>query len=265
VLTQAVARPTLSGAAAEEQVARYRQLEVRLEQVAQVAGRLAHDFSNVLTGILGFSELAMHQLPSESPPRRFVKEAWESARRGAEWIHKLHLFSRRVPNHPPATPLAPVAAAEQARVAPDWTPTVAFRLDIPEDLPSLAIPPDLLRNLLAELLNNARNAITGGGGVTLSARVCELDKADCRLLLGAAEPGRHVEISVLDSGCGLTAESFEATFATLLARGKPRQNGLGLAVVYGLARAHRGGLTLQPTAGPGTHLCVCLPAAPALD
>ena len=67
-----------------------------------------------------------------------------------------------------------------------------------------------------------------------------------------------------DTGCGLTPERFHAAFASLLARGKPRQSGLGLAVVYGVVRAHRGGLGLKPAAAPGAHLCVCLPAAPSV-
>jgi signal transduction histidine kinase len=262
VSTQTESRPNSAGVAADEQALRYRHLEDYLERAAQVASRLAHDFSNVLTGILGFSELALHQLPADSPTRRFVKEAWESAQRGAAWIHRLHLFSRRGPTQPPATPLAPVAMAEHARLAPDWAPAVSLSVDVPDELPPLAIAPELLRSVLAELLDNARQAINSVGGVTLSARARELDEADCRLLLGAATPGPYVEVSVHDTGSGLSRERFHAVFASMLARGKSRQGGLGLAIVYGVARAHRGGLDLKPVAGPGTNLCVYLPAAP---
>ena len=81
---------------------------------------------------------------------------------------------------------------------------------------------------------------------------------------GAAMPGPHVEIGVRDSGCGLSQERLNALFASLLVRGKPRQGGMGLAVVYGIVRAHRGGLCLKPVPPPGTHVCVCLPVAPPL-
>jgi signal transduction histidine kinase len=265
VLTELQTGPAPPGDDADELTRHYQRLGDHLEQVAQVTGRLAHDFSNVLTGILGFSELALSQMPSDSPTRRFVKEAWESAQRGAEWIQKLHLFSRRGLTQPPATPLAPQAAAEQARLLPELSPAVSLRLDIPDTLPPLAIAPELLHRVLAELLDNARRAVDGAGTVTLSARAAELGPEECRRFLGAPAPGRHVAISVRDTGCGLSQERLDAVFASVLARGKARQSGFGLAVVYGVVRAHRGGLRLSPPPGRGTDLCVCLPAAPPLE
>jgi signal transduction histidine kinase len=264
LFTDTEIRPALEAAAAEEQAAHYERLGEHLEQVAQVAGRLAHDFSNVLTGILGFSELALNQMPADSTSRRYIRESWESAQRGAEWIQKLHLFCRRGPTQPPPTPLGPVVLAEQARLAPAWAPAVTLRAEVPDELPPVAVAPELLRRVLAELLDNARQAVTGAGGVTLSARLRSLDATSCRLLLGAASPGPHVEIAVRDTGCGLSQERLNAFLASLLVRGKPRQGGLGLAVVYGIVRAHRGGLYLKPVPPPGTHLCVCLPVAPPL-
>jgi signal transduction histidine kinase len=265
MLTQIKTPPTEIEAAVDEQAQQSQQLAEHLEEVAQVTGRLAHDFSNVLTGILGFSELALNHMPGDSPTRRFVREAWDSAQRGAEWIQKLHLFSRRGPNQPPATAVAPVAQAEQARLAPEWGSGISLRVEVPEFLPPAAIPAELLRRILVELLDNARRAISGVGSVTLSAREVNLEPSDCRQYLGALAPGHFVELSVRDTGSGLTQERLNAAFATLFSRGKSRQSGLGLAVVYGVARAHRGGLRLKPVSPPGTHFCVCLPTAPSTE
>jgi signal transduction histidine kinase len=265
MLTQTKSPTTELESALEDQAQRNQLLGEHLEEVAQVTGRLAHDFSNVLTGILGFSELALNHMPGDSTTRRFVREAWDSAQRGAEWIQKLHLFSRRGPNQPPATALAPVALAEQARLVPEWGSSISLRVEVPETLPPLAIPAELLRRILVELLDNARRAITGVGSVTVSAREIDLEPSDSRLYLGGPAAGHYVELSVRDTGCGLTQERLNASFATLLTRGKPRQSGLGLAVVYGVARAHRGGLRLKPVSPPGTHLCVCLPGAPSIE
>src|SRR2546425_809917 len=70
-------------------------LQDDLEIAAKVTGRLAHDFGNMLTGILGFTELTLNQLSPESLPHRYLKEVMQSAKSGAAWIHKLQLFSRR--------------------------------------------------------------------------------------------------------------------------------------------------------------------------
>src|SRR5262249_31552395 len=70
-------------------------VQQHLESAAKITSRLAHDFGNVLTGILGFAELTLNHLSTDSLPHRYVKEVWESAQQGARWVQRLHLFSRR--------------------------------------------------------------------------------------------------------------------------------------------------------------------------
>src|SRR5262249_52435278 len=70
-------------------------LQDRLEDAARLTGKLAHDFGNVLTGILGFTELSLSQIPADALPHRYVKEVWQAAHQGAQWIQKLQQFSRR--------------------------------------------------------------------------------------------------------------------------------------------------------------------------
>jgi signal transduction histidine kinase len=241
------------------------QLQEHLEQAAQLTGKLAHDFGNVLTGILGFTELSLTHLPPDSLPHRYVNEAWQAAQAGARWVEKLRLFSRRQSRPSALGSMAAAVASEEARARPDWGADVALHVALAPDLPDVALDLDSLKYVLARLLDNAREAITGQGVVTLSARVTELSAADCQELLGSARPGPSVELTVTDTGPGLSDETRRRLFREPFFSTKVRHRGLGLATVYGILRAHGGGLRFgpHPERGTAVRLFLPVPATPA--
>jgi signal transduction histidine kinase/ActR/RegA family two-component response regulator len=236
-------------------------LQERLEDAARLTGKLAHDFGNTLTGILGFTELSLSQLPAEALPHRYVKEVWQAAHQGAQWIQKLQQFSRRRAAAAPPIELPVVVGLEEARGRAAWGPDVALHVSLPEGLPPVAVEADALRQALAQLLDNAREAIAGKGVVTLSARLTELSEADCRGLLGAAGPGPHVEVTVTDTGAGLSAETRGRLFHEPFYSSKVRRRGLGLAIVYGILQTYRGAIRFGPDPAQGTAVRLFLPAA----
>src|SRR5262249_32935494 len=130
-----------------------------VEQAAMVAGRLAHDFSNYLTGILGFTELTVNKLPPNTVPQPYLKEGLYSAKEGAAWVRKLQLIGRR--QAPPLTPvdLKTMVLGEEARLKPTWAPDVTFLAAVAERLPKIAVEQESLRQVLVQLLDNAREAI----------------------------------------------------------------------------------------------------------
>ncbi len=231
----------------------------QLEGTAQLTGKLAHDFGNVLTGILGFAELTLTQLPTASMPHRYVSEIWQAAQNGARWVEKLRLFSRRRigPVTPGSIPAA--VAAEQARARSAWGAEVALHIALPTQLPLVGVEPEPLQQALAQLLNNAREAITEEGVVTLSARLTELTEADCQELIGSPRPGPHVELTVTDTGPGLSAETRQRLFREPFYSTKVRHRGLGLAMVFGVLQAHGGGLRFGPDPECGTAVRLFLP------
>lgn len=232
-----------------------------LESAAAVTGRLAHDFGNFLTGILGFAELAAAQVQRESQAGLYVREVVSSARQAAAWTQRLRLLSRR--HAGPFTPagLVAVVAEEEGRLRPRWAPGVVLHATVPAGLPALAIDADSLRHLLAELLDNAREAIPAQGVVTLAARRVDLTEADCAEFVGAAAPGPHVEVTVTDTGTGIGPEVRHRLFAEPFCTTKVRHRGLGLGVVHGILRTFRGGLRLGPDPERGTAVKVYLPVA----
>ena len=239
-----------------------RQRQQRFDEAATAARRIAHDYGNVLTGILGFSELALGQLPPNSPLSGYLGEIHRSALVGERLTNTLRLCTRRQwPKQRPAR-LSDVADDEVRRVGGKYPGT---RLDValPSDLPPVALDAEPLRHVLTQLLDNAAEAVASGGTVRLSARPVVLTADQCLDLLGAAEPGPHVEVTVEDSGCGLSAEARQRLLAEPFFTTKTRHRGYGLCVVYGVLASHGGALTVEPGAGGGTVARAYLPVAVA--
>jgi signal transduction histidine kinase len=258
---QAVARLTTPPAGATGWAGRLRRLrfQQRLEEAAGVTNWLAHDFGNVLTGVLGFSELCLDQLPPDSEPHQFISEIRQTAQKGADFLRKLLLFSRRNRAQSGSASLASVAVVEAARLRAAWGPAVDLRVSVPVDLPPVAIDAEPLRQLLAALLDNALKALPAGGAVTVSAERVDLAEADCQELLGRPAPGPYAEVTVADTGRGLSPEARQALLTEPFFSTRPRHHGMGLPMVYGILYTHRGGLCLQACDAGGTRVRVVLP------
>ncbi|MFO0926331.1 MAG: response regulator [Gemmataceae bacterium] len=233
-----------------------------LEAAALVTRRLAHDFGNLLTGILGFVELALaQQLPTNTPLHSYLDEVYRSAQNGAAFTQHLRLFSRRQASSSRFCRLTDVLAEQRERLLAARPSGLTVRLDLPADLPLLAIDAEPLRLVLAALLDNASEAVAGPGTVSVSARPIDLSAADCLDLYGSAQPGPHVEVVIADTGSGLTSEAQRVLFQQPFFSSKPRHRGFGLAISYGVLHAHRGGLRLYPGEEYGVVVRLVLPVS----
>lgn len=232
-----------------------------MQDAGVISGRIAHAFDNVLTGILGFAELTLTQTEPRSSVRGFIEEVLRAAQNGVELTQQLHLFSRcALPTAGPAT-LAYVIEEEEARQRSLLEPATSLTVRIEPDLPPVAIDAGLLQQVLGHLLDNAREALTGPGSITLTARRAVLGQNATAGLLGQPRPGPCVEVVVADTGPGLDADTrrrlpHEPFFTT-----KPRHRGLGLPVVYRILHAHWGCFRLESAPGQGTTVRMFLPLA----
>lgn len=230
-----------------------------LERSARLTAKLAHDFGNLLTGILGFADLTLHQMPPGSVVHQFVTEVCHSAKEGAGWVRKLQTFSRRSSGTDSPGNLAQVVSLEEARTRTDWQGQGTLFARLPSELPPAAVDSAALQTAITELLENARQAQGNQGAVALSVREVALEAADCALLLGQPAPGSFLEVSVADSGPGLpglieAGRLDEAFIAT-----RKRHGGLGLVVVYGIAMSCGGGLSLSAVPGQGSTVKLYVP------
>jgi len=224
---------------------------------------MAHDFDNILTGIMGFADLAGPMLPVGSQPAGFIAEISKVGQRGIQFTQQLHQLSRggQVKPTPGSVPAA--VAKEEARIRPALPTGVRLTKDLPPTLPAVAIETGPLQTVLGHLIANAAEACPPGGLVSVAARPVELSEADAREYLGKAAVGAHLEVTVADNGPGIKPEVRRRLFAEPFFTTKVRHRGLGLAVCYRILCAHRGGIQLSPVAAPGTgtQVRVVLPLA----
>ncbi|MBY0461244.1 MAG: HAMP domain-containing histidine kinase, partial [Gemmataceae bacterium] len=236
----------------------------RLGDVAVLAGRMAHDFDNLLQGIIGFSDLALPLLAPGSQPANFVAEIGKVGQRGIQFTQQLHHLSRsgQVKPNPGAVPLA--LAKEEARLKTAQT-GVRVEKELPPNLPPVAVEAGPLQIVLGHLLENAVEACPAGGVVRVAARPVELTEADARAYLGRVGVGGHLHLTVADTGTGIKPEVRRRLFVEPFFTTKVRHRGLGLAIAYRVLCSHRGGIQLDPVPAPGTgtQVRVVLPLAAA--
>lgn len=238
-------------------------LEQRLGDAAVIAGRMAHDFDNILTGIIGFSDLAVPLLPAGSQAAKFVSEISKVGQRGIVFTQQLHQLSRSGQVKPNPTALAAVVAKEETRLKSLGSPNLQFEKDLPTGLPAVAIEAGSLQTIIGHLLDNAVDACPQGGVVRLAARVVDISDIDAQNYLGKPGLGEHLLVTVTDNGPGIKPEVRRRLFVDPFYTTKVRHRGLGLAIVYRVLCAHRGGIQIEPVpnSGPGTQVQVVLPLA----
>jgi signal transduction histidine kinase len=223
----------------------------RLEDAALAVRRVAHDYGNVLTGILGFAELALKQMSVNHPATGYLAEIVRSAQQAERLTNQLRLLSRRHWTLNQPARLAEVAASEAERIREKF-PTICLAIDLVDGLPHLSLDSEPVRHVLGQLLDNAAEAVIKGGKVCLRARVVQFQERDCAELLGNARPGSFVEVAVEDSGCGLSAEVRERLFVEPFFTTKSQRRGYGLYIVFGVLQSHGGGFridSLLPSGG----------------
>ena len=227
----------------------------RMEAAARIVRRLAHDFGNILTGILGFSELALSQQADlDSPMYLYLTEIHRGAQNGAQYTDQLRLFARQQTTVKRGCRLTDVLGELGSG-------EVQVKLRLPADLPAVAVEAEALRQVLAIVLDNAREAISGSGVIEISAETVQVDAQEAGELFGDVRPGTHLEIRIADNGSGLTPEAQRLLFAEPFFSTKSRKRGFGLAMAYGILSGHRGGLELLRRPEGGTIARLIVPVA----
>jgi len=236
----------------------YRQAQ-KMEAVGRLAGGVAHDFNNLLQAIMGYGQILVDQLPEEDERHEFAVEVANAAERAAGLTRQLLAFSRRQ-----------VLEMEDLYLN-DVIENVSkmLRRVIGEDVQLHFIPGHRLgtvhadrgqmEQVLMNLCVNARDAMPDGGSLTIETENVVFDSEYCETHTWAV-PGRHVLLSVTDTGCGMSAETqariFEPFFTT---KEVGKGTGLGLATVYGIIRQHQGMIQLYSEEGKGTTFKIYLP------
>jgi two-component system cell cycle sensor histidine kinase/response regulator CckA len=231
----------------------------RLETLGAIAGGVAHDLNNVLTPLLIAAD-SLRPLAREPGDHEIVQLVHDSARRGAEIVQQLLLFSRN--RDAPRTLLQPeFLLHELERLIRETFPkNITVSVTTEPDMWEVEANQTKLHQVLLNLCVNARDAMPAGGGLSVTATKRIVDAAAASRHEGAS-PGAYVAFQVTDTGTGITAADLEKIFDPFYTT-KPagKGTGLGLPAVLGITKAHEGFVVVESLVGEGSSFTVFLPA-----
>ena len=232
----------------------------RLEAVGQLTAGVAHDFNNLLTIIMGNIGV-LERTTSDPAIQRRLSLMESAALRGAALTSQLLAFSRRQRLDARVVDLNEIVAGMRVLLDSSIGGTVALSTETALGLWLALVDPTQIELVILNLAINARDAMAVGGSLTIATRNRTLLEP-----VGDTPAGDYVEVSVSDTGTGMTpevaAKAFEPFFTT---KEVGRGSGLGLAQVYGFAKQSGGGVVLETAEGRGTTVAVLLPRAEAED
>ena len=224
----------------------------KMESVGRLAGGVAHDYNNILSVVIGYSEMALQQIESDNPLYGDLHQILKAAERSRDITRQLLAFARKQTITPEVLDLN-AAIEGMLRI---------LRRLIGEDIDlawmpggnlwSVKIDPSQIDQILANLCVNARDAISGVGHLIIKTENIALSEQDC-LHIPGAEAGDYLLLAIRDDGSGMSSETlaniFEPFFTT---KEVGKGTGLGLATVYGIVKQNNGFVDVESEIGKGT-------------
>jgi PAS domain S-box-containing protein len=231
----------------------------KMESVGRLAGGIAHDFNNLLTVITGYSELLLGQLGEKLSLRKEVEEIKRAGERAAALTHQLLAFSRQQVLQPKVLDLNEVVSQIEKMLRRLIDESVELRTVLGPGLWKVNADPGQIEQVLVNLVVNARDAMPGGGKITIETANVFLDEEYSRGHL-PAQPGSYVMLAISDTGMGMDEETmsqvFEPFFTT---KGLGKGTGLGLSTVYGIVKQSMGYIWAYSEPGKGSTFKVYFP------
>jgi len=232
----------------------------KMEAVGQLTGGLAHDFNNMLTGILGGIDMVRRRVADGriGDIDRFLDAAMQSGQRAAALTHRLLAFSRRQTLDSRPLDVGKLIASMEDLLRRTLGEQVQLRIEADAAWPAMA-DDNQLESAILNLAINARDAMPGGGRLTISAHDVQLS-AQALADSDRAEPGDYVEVRVSDTGVGMSPDVLSKVFDPFYTT-KPlgQGTGLGLSMIYGFVQQSKGHVAIESREGVGTTIHLYLP------
>lgn len=239
----------------EEQLRQAQKMEV----VGQLTGGIAHDFNNILTAITGNLQLAADRLEPTSATGTMVERALDAAWRGATLTQRLLAFSRRQALVPQVIDARALAEGMIDLLQRTLEKSVSVEFMGEDDLWKCDADPSQLENAILNLAINARDAMLGGGKLTIETQNISLDD-DYAAAQAEVAPGQYVMIAVTDTGTGMPQDIIDQVFDPFFTTKEiGKGSGLGLSMVFGFVKQSGGHVTVYSEVGVGTTVKLYLP------
>ena len=235
----------------------------KLESLGVLAGGVAHNFNNLLTGIIGSGSLLLDMLPEDSQEASIARRIMAAGDRAANLTQQLLAYSgkgRFVLEYVDASKsIREIVELLQASIPR----TVQLVLELPDGLPLIEVDVAQFQQVVMNLVINAAEAMGGAPGavcIRTASRYVSSDEIECRAEFAGLIPGKFVVMQIRDNGSGMSAATLARIFDPFFTT-KFTGRGLGLAAVQGIVRGHNGAIRVESELGSGTSFEVYLPVA----
>jgi PAS domain S-box-containing protein len=231
----------------------------KMKSIGTLAGGIAHDFNNILQPMLGYCEFLKEELPAGSAQYGYVEGIFKASLRARELVRQILTFSRQSDQRKLPIKVQKVLK-EAVRLARSTIPSnIEIHQDVLEDPVYIEADSTQLHQIVMNLIINAYHAVAKSGGrISVLLTRGQMDKTELEGL--SLKPGNYARLSVSDTGVGIDPaimdKIFEPYFTT---RSRSEGTGLGLAVVYGIVKAHGGDIRVRSEVGKGADIQIYLP------
>jgi two-component system NtrC family sensor kinase len=233
----------------------------KMEAVGRLSGGIAHDFNNMLTVILGNIDIASRRIGDDNPRiQRLLDSARQASERAATLVQRLLAFSRQHPQEVKSVDINRLVQSMSELLRRTIGETITVETVLAGGLWKVAVDANQLENAVLNLAVNARDAMAGGGRLTIETANSYLDEAYVSTHSDDFAAGQYVLLAVTDSGTGMSPEVRERAFEPFFTT-KPTGmgTGLGLSMVYGFMKQSNGHIKIYSEAGEGTTIKLYFP------
>jgi signal transduction histidine kinase len=227
----------------------------RLQALGRMVGSVAHDFNNLLTGILLYCDLLHSRLEPASPLRAYVEEVRRAGMHSAELVQQLMSAAQSSREDSGSASWEQIIREMRNLLARLLGESIELAMEVSPDAAAVPLSRTQMRQIVLNLLLNARDAMPQGGKIAIAIR--NLPQAAAT----SDRPPAWVEFAVADNGCGMDAATRARAFDPFFTTKATKGNGLGLSTVHRIVRENAGTIKLESQPGEGTRVTVCLPAA----
>jgi len=232
----------------------------KMEAIGTLAGGIAHDFNNIVAAIMGYVHLAHHGLPPESPSRIKLDKIAMACERAKGLIQQILTFSRNTQHEKRPVKISQIIN-ESIKLLRAFLPeSIEIRQNISSKNGMALADPTQIHQVLMNLCTNAAHAMEGKNGVLeVCMETIQMDSEQVRYFPELI-PGKYVKLTVTDTGHGMDKHTIERIFDPFFTtKSQDLGTGMGLAMVRGIVKGHRGSINVVSDPGKGSTFCIYLP------
>lgn len=236
----------------------------KMEAIGILVSGISHDFNNMLTPIMGYTEMLLARTDETDTNRKFLEEIFKAALHSRDLIKQLLAFGKKQQLHAELLNPCEVISGMKKLLRHSLHDDTTLEVKLPDTCSPVVMDRGQIEQVLMNLVINARDALSQGGTILLSLKEVTLDDHFC-ITHQEVTPGRYCAISVTDNGCGMSEEILQHVFEPYFSTKAERGTGMGLATVYGIISQHHGCVTIDTAPGKGTCITAYLPAGNHAD